>query len=607
MYNEFFGFAESPFNTTPNSRFYYRTSSCEDVLRVVRHGIEARKGVIVVTGEPGTGKTLFLKSLARDISAQVQTVVLFNPHTDLNGLLKLLLNELGLAAVDDNTTVMFDRLAEFLIEERRNQRTICLLIDEAQDLDEKTLDELRLLANLDFADEPLLPIVLSGQPELHAKLDHSAAKRIKQRIALACQTYPLVRMEVAPYVAHRLQLVDYSGPDLFEPKALERIATYSGGIPRMINSICDNCLLRAFAANRKVISWEIVDRVAREMHLTGPSKLLPQRAAHKEQNRDPAVSGAVHDLTASDAAAVEAKDDATGSQTLRVSAHSKNASNLEHTTAGLLDRPTETGGREVSQDQWISGSERRGKSSELQSQSQQSSNGETQPFPSGSATVQARNARRMVGGPRLYWYSLAAALVLLLLVIGFTAGFPRLADIYPELNLLRSVFLIQEQQREADNRNAVPEPEYSPTVPDALSNEQTLTHSRLNLATLHLDAGIHTDSGNTHDINGTTTTVSNGHSPVVEHGTKSPDPDQPETSTKTNGSKNNDRRNTVTVLSASLVRSKPADKAEIISTLEPGSRVTVLARSRDYYLVRSTDPPIRGYVHREDAFFDRKN
>ena len=275
MYNNYFGFSESPFNITPSSRFYFRNPSCEEVLGIVHHGIEARKGVIAVTGLPGTGKTLLLKFLARNLDPKVRAVIVHNPHTDLNGLLRLLLNRLDLYAAADDNTAMFDRLTDYLVELRRNGRTVCLLIDEAQDLDENTLDELRLLANLDFEDEALLPIVLLGQPELNIKLDRPSARRIKQRLALTRHIYPLNRNEVGPYIDSRLKVAKYEGPGLFDPEAIEMISDYSRGIPRLINSICDNSLIRAYTANQSVISPEIIDQVACELRIAAPR--LPRK------------------------------------------------------------------------------------------------------------------------------------------------------------------------------------------------------------------------------------------------------------------------------------------------------------------------------------------
>ena len=173
---------------------------------------------------------------------------------------------------------MFDRLTDYLVEQRRNGRIVCLLIDEAQDLDENTLDELRLLANLDFEDEALLPIVLLGQPELDIKLDRPSARRIKQRLALTRHIYPLNRKEIGPYIDSRLKVAKYAGPGLFDPEAIEKISDYSRGIPRLINSICDNSLIQAYTANQSVISPEIIDQVARELRIAAPRSPQKQSA-----------------------------------------------------------------------------------------------------------------------------------------------------------------------------------------------------------------------------------------------------------------------------------------------------------------------------------------
>ena len=278
MYNNYFGFSEAPFNITPSSRFYFRTPSCEEVFAVVHHGIETRKGVIAVTGLPGTGKTLLLKSLVRHLDPTIKPVIVNNPHTDLNGLLRLLLNRLDLYAAADDSTAMFDRLTDSLVEQRRYCLSVCLLIDEAQDLDENTLDELRLLSNLDFEDEALLPIVLLGQPELDIKLDHPSARRIKQRVALTRHIYPLNREEIGPYIDSRLKVAKYEGPGLFDPEAIEKISDHSRGIPRLINSICDNSLIQAYIAYHTVISPEIIDQVARELRIAAPRSPQKQPA-----------------------------------------------------------------------------------------------------------------------------------------------------------------------------------------------------------------------------------------------------------------------------------------------------------------------------------------
>ncbi|MGH7929502.1 MAG: ExeA family protein, partial [Candidatus Binatia bacterium] len=275
MYNNYFGFSESPFNITPNSRFYYRTPSCDEALGIARYGITTRKGIVVVVGEPGTGKTLLIKSLTRALDPNDKAVIVQNSHTDFAGILQFLVNRLDIHGPVDDRAVSIDRLTNHLIEQRRDGHIVCLVIDEAQDLDADTLDELRILANLDFEAEALLPILLLGQPELNVKLDQPSAARIKQRVALTRHIYPLIRKEVGSYIASRLEVAGCDKTGLFEPEAIEKIAAYSRGIPRMVNSICDNSLILAYITNQTVISPKIIDQVARDLRITAP--LAPEK------------------------------------------------------------------------------------------------------------------------------------------------------------------------------------------------------------------------------------------------------------------------------------------------------------------------------------------
>jgi general secretion pathway protein A len=616
MYNEFFGLSESPFNITPNARFFYRTPSCDEALGAVRHAIEARKGVIVITGEPGTGKTLFLKSLARDMDPRVRTVIVYNPHTDLNGLLRLLLDRLDLHATADDRTAMFHRLTDFLIEQRRYNCTICLLIDEAQELDEKTLDELRLLSNLDFEDEALLPVVLLAQPELHMKLDQLSARRIKQRVALTRHTYPLVRMEIGPYIRRRLEVANYKGGDLFGPQALEKIAAYSGGIPRMVNSICDNSLIRAYTAKRSVISPEIIDQVAREMHISAPLSLQIQ----------PWPSGLTEMRSESAPVAEDADsviDELAGSPVAKQVGASSDLENLEATAVHPY-RTDSMAPRQPGTTEPIQGS--------LDNEASPNSDTEVPPKHdpgsranvAGSSALNARPGIRRAPVPwrirwrirhacanlRLYWYAIAALIGLLMLAFGINVSFSHLAGIYSGASTAKRATGVDPSSSRSDKSQAAQnvEPTRALAAPSP-PNSAISVDKQKKAATFHPRATVQADSGRIE------LSYANREKPDPMNAAPPPPPlngeprrAQPANSPgKTNGSGGKDAATTIKVVAASLVRNKPTAGAEIISTLEPGSRVTVLALSRDYYLVRSVDKQsIRGYVHREDAFFERR-
>ncbi len=591
MYNNYFGFSESPFNITPSSRFYFRTPSCEEVLGVVHHGIEARKGVIAVTGLPGTGKTLLLKFLVRDLDPKVKAVIVRNPHTDLNGLLRLLLNRLELYAAADDSTAMFDRLTDYLVEQRRNGRIVCLLIDEAQDLDQNTLDELRLLANLDFEDEALLPIVLLGQPELNINLDRPSARRIKQRLALSRHIYPLNRNEVGPYINSRLKVAKYAGSGLFDDEAIEKISDYSRGIPRLINSICDNSLIRAYKANQSVISPEIIDRVARELHIAAPRLPHKQSAPAGFSNfrtiaapfADDAGSIAKDavplDMENPEAAAVQAQS--SGSAALH---RPRTTENLQGYSGG--DKSTAPDGKGPPK-------------SDLYSRAGTDELTQFYILPRERSAISLR---------RLRWIPVAAAIGLLLLVIGNIVSSSQLAAIYSGASTanrtpVAGVPIPQPQQKRAvdsvESNGAAVAPQAA--APITSGHEQTQKATDRPMAERKADPSNAPTETNVKRIEPTDASQSE-----LRPKTNAL-PEQPARIPPDNGHENRRPAVTLEVVGISIVRDKPNDKATIIGDLEPGSRVTVLAEYRDYFHVRSLDnQSIRGYVHREDAFFRRK-
>lgn len=267
MYNEYFGFAEAPFSLTPDPRFSYSNSLYQEAFATLRYGIEARKGFIVITGEAGTGKTTLLRRLMQGFGRNVQTAYIFNTHVTLNELLRLVLSDLGLPINSDDRLEMVGQLNEHLIKQLRAKNIVTLLVDEAQELSTEMLEEIRLLSNLETDTEKLLQIVLMGQPELERKLDQPELRQLKQRVALRCRLDPLPAHEVGFYIASRLEAVGYKRKDLFDAAAIEKLAVYSRGIPRLINILCDNGLLIAFAGSAKTVSGEMIEEVARDMRL----------------------------------------------------------------------------------------------------------------------------------------------------------------------------------------------------------------------------------------------------------------------------------------------------------------------------------------------------
>jgi type II secretory pathway predicted ATPase ExeA len=271
MYAKHFGLVESPFSVTPDPRFSYTNIHYREAFANLRYGIETRKGFIVITGEAGTGKTTLLRRLMRGVESTVHTAFIFNTHLSFIELLRLALNELGVASSAQDRLTLMAQLNDYLIEQLRKGHIVSLLIDEAQDLSDEMLEELRLLSNLETDRAKLIQIVLMGQPELERKLDQPQLRQLKQRVAVRCRLAPLQSDEVALYIHSRLQTVGYQGKELFDLGSVEQIARYSQGIPRLINVICDNALLITYATSKSKVSAKIIDEVARDLQLLAPS------------------------------------------------------------------------------------------------------------------------------------------------------------------------------------------------------------------------------------------------------------------------------------------------------------------------------------------------
>ena len=287
MYNRYFGFLESPFSITPDPRFFYANPVYLEAYANLHYGIEAKKGFIAITGEVGTGKTTLLRKLMRNLESTIHSVFIFNTDLTFNELLRVILHDLGLSAEGRDRLVLVDELNVYLLEQLKKGHIVCLLIDEAQNLTNESLEGLRLLSNLETDQEKLLQIVLMGQPELQAKLTQPNLRQLKQRIAVQCEILPLKREEVGSYISFRLRAAGYESKDLFHSEAVQKIALYSQGIPRLINIICDNALLIAFAASKKTISVDMIREVARDLRLGSEveSRAVESREANNALTR----------------------------------------------------------------------------------------------------------------------------------------------------------------------------------------------------------------------------------------------------------------------------------------------------------------------------------
>lgn len=264
MYLEFYGLSEKPFSQTPDPRFLYWNDAYRETLASLSYGIRERKGFIAMLGEAGTGKTTLLRKLLDDLGDDIVSVFLFNPNATFEEILEYTLSELGIACPNGRKLAMLQRLNEFLLAAYSEGRNTILLIDEAQDLDRDVLESLRLLSNLETSDDKILQIVLSGQPELAEKLADPSLRQLKQRIAVRCRLEPLREEELPNYLSARLAVAGGS-PDLFDPETLPAIWEFATGIPRIVNTVCDNALLLGYALGKRTIDSEVIGEVIADL------------------------------------------------------------------------------------------------------------------------------------------------------------------------------------------------------------------------------------------------------------------------------------------------------------------------------------------------------
>src|SRR5437867_3497326 len=255
-----FGFRETPFGVTPDPRFFYSNPVYVKALAALVYGIKAKKGFMLLTGDVGTGKTILLRKLMRNLEANVQFVFVSASHLTSHALVELMVQDLGLASKEKPGSEMIHEVHGYLLQQLKNGHTVALLIDEAQNLSDVALESLCGLSNLETDNEKLLQIVLVGQPELVTNLSKHSMRRIKQRIAIQHRLCALQTMnEVEHYIRHRLHVAGYDGPQIFTKEAIEAIWLYSVGTPRLVNIICDNSLaLACEAANKKVSAYMVM-------------------------------------------------------------------------------------------------------------------------------------------------------------------------------------------------------------------------------------------------------------------------------------------------------------------------------------------------------------
>ncbi len=259
----FFGLSEPPFNPTPDPRFLYLTPGHREALAQLVYGVREKKGFMVLTGEVGTGKTTLLRALLTRLDSHTAVAFLFNSTLPFDELVEYILHDFGIAKAGESRVERLVTLNNFLIERRRAGQNTVVIFDEAQNLAPATLEQIRLLSNFETTTDKLVQILLVGQPELKARLNLPELRQLKQRVGLRCTIPPLRHDEARDYIRRRLRTAGAQDLNLFTERAVRRISEYAEGIPRVINIVCDHCLLIGYADQTRRIDGDIVQRAIR--------------------------------------------------------------------------------------------------------------------------------------------------------------------------------------------------------------------------------------------------------------------------------------------------------------------------------------------------------
>ncbi|PCI43115.1 MAG: hypothetical protein COB51_11995 [Moraxellaceae bacterium] len=303
MYNDFFGFIEKPFSIAPNPRYLYMSRHHEDALAHLIYGIKEGNGFVLLTGEVGTGKTTLCNCLLAQLPPRTDVAYILNPRVTVNELLATVCDEFSIpyqtpVAGPLSNKIFIDHINKFLLTAHAQGRQTVLIIDEAQNLSHEVLEQIRLLTNLETYEKKLLQIILIGQPELREKFSQPELRQLAQRITARFHLHELSLQEVRAYINHRIVIAGSSARgttpgignlatalfgDLFSPQAEKKIHRLSGGIPRVINLICDRSLLAAYTQNKKKITAKLVNSASREV--------LPSKTLQANRFLSPAITG----------------------------------------------------------------------------------------------------------------------------------------------------------------------------------------------------------------------------------------------------------------------------------------------------------------------------
>jgi general secretion pathway protein A len=268
MYLDYYRMKHAPFDITPNPRFLFHSSKHREAFNHLLYGIRERKGFVQLTGEVGAGKTTLCRALLDQLDPHFSTALILNPVLSPDELMQAIATEFGLNVRGEDRRETVSAISEFLLRQLEYGRESVLIIDEAQNLTEDLLEQVRLLSNIETDDRKLLQIVLMGQPELRDRLNSPRLKQLRQRITVRYHLAPLSRVEVAQYIHHRLQVSGANRLPCFTMPAVWRVFNYSGGIPRLVNAVCDKALLSGFVQSCNRINYSMVGRAIHELEGT---------------------------------------------------------------------------------------------------------------------------------------------------------------------------------------------------------------------------------------------------------------------------------------------------------------------------------------------------
>jgi general secretion pathway protein A len=272
MYESFYGLQEKPFNLNPDPDYFYMSPGHENVYAHLEYAIQESKGFVVVTGEVGSGKTTLINYLLCKIPETVHVGIINNTFVEPQELLKMICQEYELEIGASDKTVLLTRFYSYLIDQYSKKERVILIIDEAQNLPETSLEEIRMLSNLESEKHHLIQMILVGQPQLKEKLQKKSLEQFVQRVTVHCHLDGLDKGQVEHYIHHRLRVAGADQLDIFDPDAIQALYKYSQGIPRLINTLCDAAMVYGYADEVKVIGRDLIEAVAQARDFGGDSK-----------------------------------------------------------------------------------------------------------------------------------------------------------------------------------------------------------------------------------------------------------------------------------------------------------------------------------------------